>query len=292
MSTTLEKAKIISSVEDLPQEARTVGVLGALLGVDNDGIIQGMISVMNNNDTQQAEKKYPLKGMPKDYTPTQKMLHKMLTENSGVHMMDSGGVYGRHWQQNRLVNDFRLQPRIVVQTDEWNNVKQFTLGKSLFHYLDERLEYDAGLSYKFLRFANRKSQKDEYWMSNIIDFIESIDAHDDGDGNSYNHENLLSQDFQWHAFTYYNIQYVIIQTHNGADIRGGYSTPRVFRVNDELANLFDFAYVNAGCSCSESTTYDGYHWDGSEDKFPKVWHVSTRKGGVYCQECKEEVSFT
>ena len=32
---------------------------------------------------------------------TQKAIYKMLTENTGVAMCDSGGDDGRHWQRNQ-----------------------------------------------------------------------------------------------------------------------------------------------------------------------------------------------
>ena len=34
---------------------------------------------------------------PKDYTPTESVLHDMFTENTGISMGDSGGNGNRHW---------------------------------------------------------------------------------------------------------------------------------------------------------------------------------------------------
>ena len=31
---------------------------------------------------------------------TERKLAEMLKENTGIHMLDSGGAYGRHWQLN------------------------------------------------------------------------------------------------------------------------------------------------------------------------------------------------
>ena len=44
---------------------------------------------------------------PKDYTPTESVLHDMFTENTGMSMCDSGGDGNRHWQRNQEVVDFR-----------------------------------------------------------------------------------------------------------------------------------------------------------------------------------------
>jgi len=37
---------------------------------------------------------------------TKKVIYKMLTENTGVHMCDSGGENGRHWQRNQKNKGF------------------------------------------------------------------------------------------------------------------------------------------------------------------------------------------
>ena len=34
----------------------------------------------------------------------EEVIYKMLTENTGVHMCDSGGENGRHWQRNQKKN--------------------------------------------------------------------------------------------------------------------------------------------------------------------------------------------
>jgi hypothetical protein len=38
----------------------------------------------------------------------------MLIENTGVDMLDSGGAYGRYWQRNRKIADFRKMPEITL----------------------------------------------------------------------------------------------------------------------------------------------------------------------------------
>lgn len=35
-------------------------------------------------------------------TSTERVLIAMLTENTGRHMLDSGGAYGRNWERNRV----------------------------------------------------------------------------------------------------------------------------------------------------------------------------------------------
>ena len=49
---------------------------------------------------------------------THELIHSMLTENTGSHMCDSGGAYGRHHERNanKTIEDFEKEPeeQIIV----------------------------------------------------------------------------------------------------------------------------------------------------------------------------------
>ena len=98
-----------------------------------------------------------------------------------------------------------------------------------------------------------------------------------GDGdpvtvNSYNEPSLLDQVV---LFTYFELRtrpgrsghvesYVVLQVHGGADVRGGYTRPRVFTLSDkdDLA-IFDFRRGTIVCGGDPQhcwTTDDGSHW--------------------------------
>ena len=295
----IEKAEIISKT-DLPQEAKTIGVMSALFGVDNESIIHSMINAMTNKQTSENEGKFPKRRLAKGYDDNEKAIVSMLTENSGAHMLDSGGIYGRHWEKNRFIKDFRDIPKLRITTDEWNKQKQFEIHLNLFQFLNEKLEIDKALTTKFYRFCNRKANKDESYMGCIELFIEELGSEITLSDNSYNHDNLLDQDFQFHGFEYNDQLYAVIQTHNGCDIRGGYSTPKIFKVCDsEIGYLFDFTHVTASCECGwMDSDNGGYRWHGdlenkeNEYKFPKQWNVSTRKNAIFCKDCKKVVNFS
>jgi len=111
-----EKRKLIAEKiesSDLPEEAKETGIINALMGMSPDAVIQSMISVVNSAAEKEAEKAYPRREFP-DYNPVEKKIAEMLTENTGVHMLDSGGVDGRYWQQNREIADFRTIPEIQI----------------------------------------------------------------------------------------------------------------------------------------------------------------------------------
>jgi len=114
-----EKRKLIAEKiesSDLPQEAKEVGIINALIGMSPDAVIQSIIDAANSAAEREAEKAYPKREFT-DYNPVEKKIAEMLTENTGVHMMDSGGVDGRHWQENRKIDDFRTRPEIQIDLD-------------------------------------------------------------------------------------------------------------------------------------------------------------------------------
>ena len=46
-------------------------------------------------------------------TMIEQTIYNMLTENTGTHMLDSGGGSGRHWQRNqkKSIEDFKKNQR-------------------------------------------------------------------------------------------------------------------------------------------------------------------------------------
>lgn len=85
--------------------------------------------------------------------------------------------------------------------------------------------------------------------------------------NTANHENALSQELQYLYFSSPTGCWVLLQTHNGADTRGGYSRPRAFEADDEFLMAND---GTIGLACRRSdipdgvpeywSTDDNYHW--------------------------------
>lgn len=88
----------------------------------------------------------------------------------------------------------------------------------------------------------------------------TIDAmHITGGTNTYNNESDLSQVVQWYGIEIENLSegpyftYILVQTHNGFDVRGGYSDPVVARVCDESGLYF----TTTNLHCQEC----GHDWD-------------------------------
>jgi hypothetical protein len=159
---------------------------------------------------------------------TAKMIGSMLKENTGSHMLDSGGAYGRNWEKNQK-RHFSKEPSTTMEI----NNNDILITHNLYHWLNEQVNYSSEWTAKFNRFAKKPENKDSYWM----ELMESF-AHKYGEDvhtvNTYNGEDLLSQTIQYTGFTSDCECIYLIQIHNGCDVRGGYTAPKAF-IGDEHA---------------------------------------------------------
>jgi hypothetical protein len=80
------------------------------------------------------------------------LIYKMLTENTGAHMLDSGGVYGRNWERNQVksIEDFENEPEeVYTYSKRWNELSRTV---SVYHYLsqlqtDEVCDFNSTMKY-------------------------------------------------------------------------------------------------------------------------------------------------
>lgn len=243
-----------------------------------------------------------------DYDKTEKAIAEMLTENTGTHFLDSGGAYGRHWERNQC-RAFKEEPELSISYYK----DEVSFGISTFHYLTSFLEIDElaeQLQKRLIEFAELPENKDEGWLSIYDAFAEKV-LRDElgyhlsgGSFNTYNYDNLIDQTLQGQYFSTTGKEYpdyLILQIHGGCDVRGGYTAPRIFKVNE-----FDYMIIaqndlNASCKCTNVMTDDGgYHWyvdGGTADKehgykLPKYWRVNAERKKVSCTKCKHKVSFS
>ena len=268
---------------------------------------------------------------------TECVLKAMFCESTGSHFLDSGGAYGRGWERAQAVKDqdWMTFPYINKDIHQYSDGRyELSLTKNTYQFLCDKLKYDIEMDKVFHQFANKN--KDSYY-SNMDDFVRNpdeweidnkiwnIDSNVEdyknlGGYNTYNGESCLDKTLQWNIFAIYNGEleghYMILQIHNGCDVRGGYSTPHVFTFDEDefycwLSDL-SIRCPNHGNSVKEDTmqkTLDGkdvppldhvdcysddggYHWypnSGSNE-----WKFITDENEehkVVCGNCEEELNF-
>lgn len=175
------------------------------------------------------------------------------------------------------VRAFRADPEATVD-------RYGSLGLSPFHFLVGRLDYDPVLDRKFslycmIRDAGKDRWDRESWYEQKELWLDALEQRGvimrgsrHGD-NSYNHECALDRTIQYDTFMVENDStgrwvgddwveaheilpdgaYVMLQIHGGADVRGGYTKPVLFRLGgDDTYDLLDYSGRGAGASCPGS----------------------------------------
>ena len=232
---------------------------------------------------------------------TATVIKQMMLEPCGKSLFDSGGVYGYQYE-HRAERNLEKEPYAAV---EWYIQEDGRLcgsvTKSMYHHLCETLEYDSYLTSRLKNYFRREEKCAPYVNTDAWEyFARSLKGSSEVfSDNTYNHDSTLDGVFVYTAFTMPDDMYVILATHNGCDVRGGYSTPKVFRQVDEY-RLFDFnniwCYCASGCSdCSDINSDCGTciylepeEWS-EEDEPDKYW---LKDGKLYCKDCRKEVFVT
>lgn len=180
------------------------------------------------------------------------LVYEMLTENTGVHMLDSGGTDGRMWQRNqkKTIHDFENEDEEMYQLDA--KYKEIYRTVSVFHYLTNNLEIDDiceefnliqdesdnwdadadvyGVSKEAWGYLNNLAEID--YEEESLESVKYLDLEVSRTWNTYNGESDLSQILQGANLTIDDENYVLIQIHNGADARGGYTDAKLFKMEE------------------------------------------------------------
>ena len=224
-------------------------------------------------------------------TLTQKKLIEMLTENTGQHMLDSGGISGRQWQRN--------QGRKFIDEPETNldaSYGHIDVTHNIFHWLSERLEYLPNMQRRFTRFANRDDQKDESWFKCVENFIKYLGKkHDIGGGmgdrrpwivNTCNEDDCLSQGMQFSYFTIDDEPVIALFIHGGCDVRGGYTSPKFFTETDTPSDnaIMDYGKVSLYCQNKDGSHYwdsdnGGYTFESDSGPLPELVDFEDNENG-------------
>lgn len=174
---------------------------------------------------------------------------EMLKEDTGRHFLDSGGAYGRHWQTNQKIKDFEKRPEINVEI--WDNTFELTI--DVYHFLCRALDYDdtcERLNKAFDHFCKRPAYENEAYEDCMQAFVQLVfKRQPEMSINTCNKECLLSQTLQFCEID----DLVVLQIHNGCDVRGGYTKPQFFLQADDHSL---YSYNDVYAIVKEKVEYD------------------------------------
>ena len=210
---------------------------------------------------------------------TAETIYRMLTEKVDSALCDSGEALGYQFQTHRNKN-----PQEKPEA-KWTGF-ELCVETSLYHFLLENLEYDEAQNNTLRAFlaSNPSIEDPGEIIEEFMDEVESIgfltrSGSEKTNGpheiiNTYNVMSCVDQTIMFGLYKdNYENHFVILSTHNGADVRGGYSTPVVFSVFD--VNQF-LGFNEAACECENCGarwfTYDnGDTWEtcGHDIEMPR-----------------------
>jgi len=173
-------------------------------------------------------------------TNIENLVAAMLTENTGTHMLDSGGANGRAWQRNQgmTVEKFKSQPSAYVEITlrDWNGetIVDMMPCVDVFHLLTSGALELNKLCDEFNAMPVDDWHGDYYGVSvNGQEWLDRQGFEAKGDGfNTYNWSANHSQTLQGQELELDGDNYILIQIHGGADVRGGYTDAKLFKLDD------------------------------------------------------------
>ena len=216
---------------------------------------------------------------------TQQVLQGMFLENTGIAMMDSGGDYGRHWQKNQGVNFDTLKNTVTFE--KYNDEIEIVVSISSYAFCEQNLQFEPKINTKFQKFLKKNDLNAdlrgmEQWVESLEDATGIYGEGNPVTVNTYSEQTDLNQVLQYVAFEYNGQEYVILQVHNGADVRGGYTDAKIFSCRNGLDTFVSHGrHISVGCS-------EGHSWY-KEDW--NSWEQCNDEGKQLQEYCAEELKY-
>jgi hypothetical protein len=204
------------------------------------------------------------------HTKTAQRLYEIITENTGTHMLDSGGSNGRNWQRNQghTLEEWLERPSAILET-EYGTYPTL----DLFGFLNARLtltERAQQFQEAFEVWLAEDSERSAFSCADMEDWVSQFhnsEAEFTAEiCNSYNWENFLSQTIQYVNFEFQGETFVLLQVHGGADVRGGYTRPQVFETQ---SSYWAHDMQNATIQCTSPECKFRLDIQGTHDVFDR-----------------------
>lgn len=208
---------------------------------------------------------------------TQKILAEMLTENTGRHMLDSGGAYGRNWEHNQsgvesngtAVEFFEHQPEATWDWGPTINV---------YHFLKARLDYAPKFDRAWRLFVLIGPGGASYYGddSRYFNGLDTADQFLDqlGDKRPRNKRNDAGEELA--SDTYLDLEQEFsrmgwVNTYNGEDALSQVIQYKIFAVSDDCpfadqgAGYYVLLSIHGGCDVRGGYTDLRVFWLGDFD---------------------------
>lgn len=219
---------------------------------------------------------------------TAQAVKEMMTEVCDKNLFDSGGTYGYAYERRANCDK---EPEFKIHYELLDNGKLcIEVTKSMYWHLVNTYQYRHDLTVMLDAYADLKDERYGAYLGE--DFFTSFGLNASSD-NTCNIETLLDGTFLFtQAYTSdESTGLFVISTHNGCDVRSGYSSAKVFESPDAevLYGLDSASLMCHGCdrqfylSASGTLTLDPDQFSLEQnDDLP--YFVD---GKLYCPKCHE-----
>lgn len=228
------------------------------------------------------------------------IIKNMMCENTGKNLLDSGDIYGRHYEENQ--NGIMTGPQKVDFWTDGEKETELNPIVPLYDFLTYSLEIDEEANIYNNRFYNYigAHDLDPYGVYDIEETIKVI-GEESGYSkmemiNTYKYESVLSQVIQFILFSdgYDNV-YICLQIHNGCDVRGGYTLPKIFYVQDPEYFITGTTDARISCGCRSYNyyghdyieTYDDENCISVDNEYIFNHTYVDDNGDLRCKDCDE-----
>ena len=223
-----------------------------------------------------------------EWPTTAQAVKEMMTEVCDKNLFDSGGAYGYAYERRANCDK---EPEYKIHYELLDNGKLYIeVTKSMYWHLVNTCQYRHDLTVMLDAYADLKDER--YGTCLGEDFFTSFGLKS-GSDNTCNTETMLDGTFLFtHAYiSNESTDLFVISTHNGCDVRSGYSSAKVFESPDAevLYGLDSASLMCHGCdtqfdlSASGTLTLDSDQFSLEQnDDLP--YFVD---GKLYCPTCRK-----
>ena len=225
--------------------------------------------------------------IPMATTDADEVIRSQLVENTGRHLLDSGGHYGRNWEENR--------DNPPWEKPEWDVYDGGFVVHNVYNHMTRTLDRDrlsVALEIALYAFGRSDDEKRNSWLSSMEGFADMLhepfytadlaekydlprEVADDVAGYAAGLEETNRRPFTFYTYNSefgsisQNIQataldsgpyaeYWMVQVHGGCDARGGFTAPRVYHAEWDTPMTSEFSYYCEECGWSEAESCVAY----------------------------------
>lgn len=240
-------------------------------------------------------------------TDIETIVDNLLKEPIDKYMLDSGGVYGYRYEKNRNEGILKGLNPVEEYTTEENKTRELEITIPVYDLLTYNLTKDSETetneqimfqSFKECGFEPYEIYEVEDWLKKCSMTKTPLNISESSIAkmkyvNTYNYEEYISQTLLYIIFQIDGEEYVLLEVHNGCDVRSGYTKPQLFKITDVEYFLMGMSYrfCQCGCGLNDYTIFgddpadNSGAWIGDDEIYERTYIDSD--GNVRCKECNE-----